>query len=398
MHSTKFSVVFFLAASLALGCTPTVDPLKVAGPDFAPDPGATGPFAVGITTFTLVDPFRVDPRTGTGQRPLKLDIWYPADDAARDQPFDNYDLKAEVPEAQQHLVADVASNPAPQAAVRDALPRRDQEGFPVIIFSHGNGGMRGQSFSYTAHLASHGYVVISPDHVGNTFFDLAAASEPAEQIAAAAVDRPLDVSAILDGLEDGILAPELLAGIVDLRRVGITGHSFGGYTSLVAASPTSKYGDPRIQAAVPVTPLTSALALVSAPVEDVEIPVFYVGATADQTLDYTDETLIPYEAHTGPKGMAGLKEAGHFSFSEACTLDLSEIAAALGVEARLLAIFEDGCAPENMPVERAHLLNNYYGAAWFNIYLRGSVGTAEAWLAEGPADVEYDVQLAGAGR
>ena len=44
--------------------------------------------------------------------------------------------------------------------------------FPVVIFSHGKGGLRQQSTFYTAVLASHGYVVVSPDHEGDTIVEL----------------------------------------------------------------------------------------------------------------------------------------------------------------------------------------------------------------------------------
>ena len=43
---------------------------------------------------------------------------------------------------------------------------------PVLVFSHGNSGVRWQSPFFTEYLASHGWVVVAPDHVGNTLFDM----------------------------------------------------------------------------------------------------------------------------------------------------------------------------------------------------------------------------------
>ncbi len=40
--------------------------------------------------------------------------------------------------------------------------------FPLVIYSHGNGGLRYVSAFLTEHLASHGFVVMAPDHTGNT--------------------------------------------------------------------------------------------------------------------------------------------------------------------------------------------------------------------------------------
>ena len=40
--------------------------------------------------------------------------------------------------------------------------------WPIILFSHGNQGIKEQSFFLTEHLASHGYLVVAPDHQYNT--------------------------------------------------------------------------------------------------------------------------------------------------------------------------------------------------------------------------------------
>ena len=44
----------------------------------------------------------------------------------------------------------------------------DDGPYPLIVFSHGNGGLGVQSFFLTEYLASHGYVVVCPDHTGNS--------------------------------------------------------------------------------------------------------------------------------------------------------------------------------------------------------------------------------------
>jgi hypothetical protein len=43
--------------------------------------------------------------------------------------------------------------------------------FPLVVFSHGNLGIRIQSLYFYGHLASHGYVDATPDHHGNSFVD-----------------------------------------------------------------------------------------------------------------------------------------------------------------------------------------------------------------------------------
>ncbi len=49
---------------------------------------------------------------------------------------------------------------SPNAAVRDAALDRRGAPYPTILFFHGNGGVRAQSYFLTEHLASHGFVVV----------------------------------------------------------------------------------------------------------------------------------------------------------------------------------------------------------------------------------------------
>ena len=42
---------------------------------------------------------------------------------------------------------------------------------PVVVFSHGNQGLRYQSYFLSEWLAQHGYIVLAPDHVYNTLMD-----------------------------------------------------------------------------------------------------------------------------------------------------------------------------------------------------------------------------------
>src|SRR6185295_5960136 len=104
--------------------------------------------------------------------------------------------------------------------------------FPLVLFSHGNGGIRFQSFFFAAHLASHGFIVATPDHHGNTFVDaLLGVVDPAS-----AANRPRDLSFLIDEFESFDVEPgNFLAGGIDPARIGVSGHSFGGYTAFAIA-------------------------------------------------------------------------------------------------------------------------------------------------------------------
>ena len=130
-----------------------------AGPDLAPDPlhdpSLPGPFEVGVTTVTWYDADR--------DRSLLVDIWYPAIPEAGAAPH-AYPLA---------LAEDVVLGELPSGlgVVEDAAADLSGAPYPVVLFSHGNNGMRFQNLFQGEHLASHGYVFVAPDHTGNLVID-----------------------------------------------------------------------------------------------------------------------------------------------------------------------------------------------------------------------------------
>jgi len=123
----------------------------IACTDFAPStaaPDALGHFSVGHASFTEHDPAR-------GDRPLLVDVWYPVDAIdAQDSPPTEY------------LLASPLSLPSEVAV--DDLPVSDRADQTLLVFSHGYGSIRIQSFELMENLASHGFIVISPEHTGNS--------------------------------------------------------------------------------------------------------------------------------------------------------------------------------------------------------------------------------------
>ena len=92
---------------------------------------------------------------------------------------------------------------------------------PVLVFSHGWGGIRWQSAFLTEHLASHGYVVIAPDHTHNTFLD-----DDSAYFDTVVVRRPIDVTDSFDWLLDqSANDSSSLSGCVDQNGgFAISGH------------------------------------------------------------------------------------------------------------------------------------------------------------------------------
>ena len=159
--------------------------------------------------------------------------------------------------------------------------------FPVLIFSHGLSGMHNQNSSLMEELASHGYVLLAPDHSYDANIAIFDNGEIAEYRAGKRrvlkgnrlehVDlskiaiRVSDIRFILDKIEmhDG---DSLLEGVpYDSHNIGIIGQSLGGATAI------STLGvDQRIQAAmildgwyIPVPDTVLSLG--------VNVPIFHLG-------------------------------------------------------------------------------------------------------------------------
>lgn len=112
--------------------------------------------------------------------------------------------------------------------------------FPVVIVSHGAGGNWDTHAGQNQHLASHGYAVLALEHVGSNTERLRRGGPRMMQtLMEMIVDReevlgrPRDVSFAIDRAEDWNRTHPELRGKLDVRRIGLVGHSFGAYTTMV---------------------------------------------------------------------------------------------------------------------------------------------------------------------
>ena len=140
----------------------------------------------------------------------------------------------------------------------------------VLLFSHGLGGTRDGCAYLGQHWSARGYVVVFLQHPGSddsVWKDVPPARRAqAMQRAASAENfqlRVRDVHAVLDQLERWNQdARHELGGRLDLQRVGMSGHSFGAVTTQAVsgqsyapgATAGQRFTDPRIKAAVALSP------------------------------------------------------------------------------------------------------------------------------------------------
>lgn len=257
---------------------------------------ARGPHPVGLLTLHTPDP-------DDAARQLPLDVWYPADAGHAGE-----DLVEPSP----------ASHPfaQPHRARPEARPHGAP--CPVIAFSHGNSGLRRQSTFLTTHLASWGFVVVAPDHVGNTFPEMQNL-DPERRVAvhrAARAARPRDLGTAIDALvRHGAELPPL-----ELNRIGALGHSFGGWTALKMPA-----RDPRFAAVCALAPAAepfvgrTAFAPGELPLPD-GVAALLIAGVEDVLVELEASIFSLYTRLRSPRAVIGLHGADHFHFCDGIPL------------------------------------------------------------------------------
>jgi len=340
------------------------------GDDDAPfNPAEKGPYEVGNTTRIFIDPTRVD---FWGERELMTEIWYPAAPEAAQMEVDTVDqflgqyidLLATIfglllPEEE------LQNFYAPTRSVRDA-PIAAGGPWPVVVFGHGNGGVRFQNMHLCEHLASHGFVVLSCDHTGNA----AVSPLPSGLIIFNPIAMPFeffwrqsDLSFLIDAADWlNEYDPEgVFTGKIDAERCAVGGHSFGG----VAAQEQTKH-DQRIQAMFSLAGFSFPFAF-----DQIQAPGLFFWGWEDHTLIDLNvvQATQAYEKWPQTKVWVSVNDAGHYSWTDVCDLvpTLMGSGDGCGEGERL----EDGSPFNFVPNETMYDLMNYYVTSFLAWALRG---------------------------
>lgn len=353
----------------------------------APTYAQPGPYVVGTREL----------KTDDANRPLEVTIWYPTLNEAGAPVRHEYRYGPLRIESKVVFEAQPAAGP-----------------FPLIVFSHGNSGFRYQSLYYVEHLASHGFVVLSADHPQNTLLNQA---DEIEAIVGHFALRPADVLSQI-ALAEALNAEGDFAGVIDLENIGVTGHSFGGYTALGVGGAAFDYqalvegcveaggggfcevlvdneavfaslrgfdeipadhlypalNDPRIKAIVPLAPSVPVM-YTEATLAGVTAPMLILVGSQDSLTPLETDGQRAYDfVSSETKGLMVFENADHYIFVEKC----NDIAIRLG--------FFESCSDAVWDMQRVHDLINHAATAFFLVELQGNTEAQAALL---PANMDF---------
>jgi hypothetical protein len=334
-------------------------------------PSPTGPFKVGTTWFDFTDSER--PETFTSdpddRRELSVRVWYPADVTGSEErcPYTEsaavpppQGLTKEVRSALERLNGRLSS--IKTYSYKNVPIRAGAGPFPVVLYSHGYWAGMNQSTILMEELASHGYVAASIGHSfetnsvtradgnvirfdpGNPEFMLRGGerekSLPMERALAQTTDsteldslfreimavRPKtqeslatwagDISFVIDMFGELNRSHEIFKGRLDLGRVGVVGHSFGG-----AASGQACLTDDRVTAGINMDGLQIG-DMIDRPIAK---PFVFMHHDNQQAANVTPNINL-FRRAKGPAYLIVIKGSGHYNFSDFSLPALSEVA------------------------------------------------------------------------
>jgi Platelet-activating factor acetylhydrolase, isoform II len=365
-----------LPLGLLIGTAKPAAALQPTPPARLTLPTPTGRRRLGTTSLYLVDPSRPDPWVPSQRvRQLMIQLWYPAD-AVDDYPRAPY-MTPITARAYEKIMGLPSLNwPITEGHLGAPVHQR-RGGWPVVMYSHSLGGERFETTSLVEDLASHGYAVVTIDHVhdadvvvlpdGNV--ETCAVPPPTEDkdtpvTTKEIVSRVADVRFVLDQLavinrggnpgHEPWPLPRGLCGALDLGRVGLFGQSDGGSTTVHAMNV-----DARIKVGVD---LDGTLWTPQA-----------VAGSDHPLLLFGRQDLDPFEAATwaefwtkqrGPKLWLNLKGSTHGTFTDFAPL-LPQVAPILGEPPSWVI---KGAGTING--QRAVAIQRAYIGAYFDTYLR----------------------------
>lgn len=347
MHNLSRSRRYCSAIALVLaiahvGCSSDDDHEKTPDPPAACTfdsegllPTPTGTYCIGAKELNLrsdrTDPLSPDKKR---KREVAVRIYYPASAAAKGEPLPYLDettlereeetlssvpgIGAFLKRVKTHSIvaATVASLPKQKVVANAETTVATKNGFPVLVYSPGWGGLHQNMTSLLEDLASHGYVVVALNHPyvsgAVKLSDGTVVKPPPEELM---TDATLgehfravrsDIAFAIDQLESMKKEnQESFAEKLDLGRIGLLGHSLGGGASVVSLAK-----DARVDAGVDIDG-SITFGTEESPATDKPMLLMLAG---DHPLSTDSEVAALWANHTGDAYRLDIAQANHVSF------------------------------------------------------------------------------------
>lgn len=260
--------------------------------------------------------------------PLILALAFTA--TANTNHYDPLGISAVVPKILDLTVHDAARNR--DLPLRVYLPTNSMP-VPVILFSHGLGGSREGSKFMGEHWAARGYVAVFLQHPGSD--DSVWQGKPVQEVMPAMTRaaslqnfllRVQDVPAVLNQLELwNTQTNHPLAHRLNLKKVGMSGHSFGAVTTEAVSGETlalsgQQFTDARITAAIAFSPSSPKTDNAASAFGAVKIPWMLMTGTRDTAPigheDVASRLAVYLNLKLAPKYELVLNNAEHSVFTD----------------------------------------------------------------------------------
>jgi predicted dienelactone hydrolase len=248
------------------------------------------------------------------------------------------------------------------------LPEDAEGPLPVVVFSHGLGGSRDAAEYLGRHLASHGYASFHIQHHGSDTAiwndGVQAALRNAVSDLQSVINRFQDIPFTVDQIT-AMNAERPYAGRFDLERLGMSGHSYGAITTLVAAGQSNqrlgqRFAERRFKAAIAFSPSTPMNGTPQEAFADMLMPIFHMTGTKDADpygrMDPADRQIPFRTIDDVEQCLLVLEDAVHMTFG--------------------------GRREGYDTLQRHHELVQMASLAFWDAYLRGDQD-AKKWLREG---------------
>lgn len=289
----------------------------------APALAARGSHAVGVRSMTITNPDQLnvaaakDGKIPKYDRPLDIEIWYPAE-ADAEATITYEETMGQFPDTTRPLIPFTFLG----RATRGAKPKASDTPYPLVVVSHGYTGSKYLMTYLTENLASKGYVVVAIEHTESTF-------DNAGPFGSTLYFRPIDIRFTIDEIErmskNG--SSSFLSGLTNANNTAIIGYSMGGYgvlnvggagyspglaaffgsqTGDAAAIGCNIYGneaypgaDPRVKAVVAFAPWGMRQGIWEVEgLKGLSIPTFLIAGSEDDISGYENGVKAIFEGAT----------------------------------------------------------------------------------------------------